>query len=158
MGIPTLSQVPPGPNKGAAGPTCDRGFPCTRMWRQTSSRRASPDSILSCGHRNVRPVSGCSRQPLPCLCSSENAKKSLSLQSWSLRAPLVNWAGGGAAKGGRGVWGFFRGGRVRGRKWIGGRERQEGKEAESRVWQLPLTVNWSPERKFGGIFSMWQKK
>lgn len=39
-----------------AGPTCDRSFPCTRMWRQTSSRRASPDSILSCGCRNVQPV------------------------------------------------------------------------------------------------------
>lgn len=37
-------------------PTCDRGFPCTRMWRQTSRRRASPGSILSCGHRNVQPV------------------------------------------------------------------------------------------------------
>lgn len=47
MGIPTLSQVPPGPNRGDAGPTCDRGFPCTRMWRQTSSSRARPDSILS---------------------------------------------------------------------------------------------------------------
>lgn len=30
------------------GPTCDCGFPCTFMWRQTSSRTASPGSIPSC--------------------------------------------------------------------------------------------------------------
>lgn len=55
MKIAPLYQVPPG-LIGEADPTCDRSFPCTRMWKQTSSRRASPDSILSCGHRNVQAV------------------------------------------------------------------------------------------------------
>lgn len=81
MGIPTLPQVPPGPNRGEAGPTCDRGFPCTRMWRQTSSRRASPDSILSCGHGNVRPVTrGFHTSPVA-------APVSLFLASVALRMP-----------------------------------------------------------------------
>ena len=169
LGVCAVSQVPPGASRGEAGPTCDRGFPCTRMWRQTSSSRASPDSILSCGHWNCTtqslglPHESCWWLIPSARCSSQNAQKT---QSWSLQAPLVNWAGGGAAEGGTGdqallFFFFFEGGGGGGGRGGGGEgggggggggERREGGGGG----QPLLTANWKPERKFGGIFSMWQ--
>lgn len=86
--------------------------------------------------------SGCSRQPLLYRCSSENAKRTLSLLNWSLWAPLVNWAGGGAAGGGKGDQVFFvffleEGGWAVENELEG--ERKEMKSKQSvRVWQLQL--------------------
>lgn len=85
--------------------------------------------------------SGCSRQPLLYRCSSENAKRTLSLLNWSLWAPLVNWAGGGAAGGGKGDQVFFsfleEGGWAVENELEG--ERKEMKSRQSvRVWQLQL--------------------
>lgn len=110
------SQVPVEPTGGEAAPTCDRSFPWTRMLRQTSSRRASPDSILSCGHRNVQAVtqtdvhtesselrlSASFLASAPLRVPKKKKKKTLSPPGWFLWAPLVNWAGGGAARGGKG--------------------------------------------------------
>lgn len=59
MGIPILPQVPPGPSRD--DPTCERSFPCTRMWTQMSSRRATSESILSFGHKNVHKSGSCTR-------------------------------------------------------------------------------------------------
>lgn len=74
--------------------------------------------------------------PVGSLQLSECAQKT---QSWSLRAPLVNWAGGGAAEGGTGDRAFFffflEGGRVQ----MNRREREreaggrEGREVRRRV-------------------------
>ncbi|CAB1428936.1 unnamed protein product [Pleuronectes platessa] len=68
-------------NVGAAGPTCDRSFPCARTWRQRSSRGASPDSILSCGHANGRTSHSGSRT------SPAAAPVSLLLAKAALRMP-----------------------------------------------------------------------
>ncbi|KAK5873605.1 hypothetical protein PBY51_018631 [Eleginops maclovinus] len=90
MGIPTFSHVPPGLNRG--DPTCDRGFPCTRTWRQTSSSRASPDSILSCGHRYAPPGFDTNPKRLPPLSTvaPRMPKKTFHYGADLYELPLVN--------------------------------------------------------------------
>lgn len=134
VGIPTLPQVPPGPSGGDL--TCERGFPCARTCRQASSRRASPDSILSCGGRKARPG-----LPRESSCSSNKSQRTVSLQRRSL------WALPSKPSWGRCSWGSEVEDELEG-----------GKRRQNRERDPLLTMTWKSERKFWGMLSMWHER
>lgn len=144
MGIPTLSQIPPTRwRRSYLWPQLPLHTHVKANQKQKSQSRQHslvlPQKCKSLSHTCavVAPVS------LFLTPAGLRMPNKPSDYRADLQAPLVNWAGGGAAGGGRGARAFL----VEGvREWIGRRE--VGREESVAAM---LTVNWKSERMFKGF-------
>lgn len=127
--------VLPGSSEVKWGPTCERDLPWTCMWRQRSSRRLIPGSILSHGPTAVPTVFLTSPvnlfPPSEALRTPANTPRT----NWISISSPVNWAGGGAS------WGDRQG------RFYRIESRRYQMRREKIVWQLLLRGNLNPGKK-----------